>query len=449
MVLAIPAEHLARALEICEEEDCDATAIGNFTDSGRLRIEYDGTVHADLDLAFMHEGIPEWERQARLVLPELHDPEFPPEIDLAKALLGLLSDFNIASKEWIIRQYDHEVQAGSVGKPLVGPHQDGPADAAVLAPKLGSQRGITLANGLNPRYSRIDPAAMAECALDEAMRNTVAVGGDPEFTAILDNYCWGNCKKEEQLGALVHASFALRDLALAYHTPFVSGKDSLNNEFNAGDRTISIPGCILVTALSVIPDISRTITSDLKTVGNALVIVGQTKRELGGSVYWKHRGELGASVPRVDATYGKAVLDSVYRAIQSKAVVACHDLSEGGLGVTAAEMVIGGHVGAKIDLDRVPVHEVTQPEEILFSESQSRFLLEVPPNRLADLRANLEGVDFEVIGEVMTGTDLVITHGEEAVVNLGLDELVYAFKHPLDLDRTMTSDDPPNAKGGG
>ena len=448
MVLAIPAEHLDRALEICEAEDCDATAIGRFTDSGRLRIEYDGTVHADLDLAFMHDGIPEWERQARLALPELHDPDLPPEIDIAQALLGLLSDFNIASKEWIIRQYDHEVQAGSAGKPLVGVRQDGPADAAVLAPKLGSQRGITIASGLNPRYSRIDPAAMAECALDEAMRNTVAAGGDPEFTAILDNYCWGNCKKEEQLGGLVHASFALRDLALAYHTPFVSGKDSLNNEFNAGDRTITIPGCILVTALSVIPDVSRTITSDFKATGNTLVIVGRTKRELGGSVYWKHRSELGASVPRVDATYGKAVLDGVYRAIQAKAVVACHDLSEGGLGVAAAEMVIGGRLGARIDLDRVPVDGVTRPEEILFSESQSRFLLEVPPDRLEDLRANLEGVDFEVIGEVESGTHLRVTQGETTVVSLAIDALVHAFKHPLDLDRTMTAEDGPLDSGG-
>jgi phosphoribosylformylglycinamidine synthase len=295
-----------------------------------------------------------------------------------------------------------------------------------------------LANGLNPRYSRIDPAAMAECALDEAMRNIVAVGGDPEFTAILDNYCWGNCRKEEQLGALVHASFALRDLALAYHTPFVSGKDSLNNEFNAGDRTIAVPGCILISAISVIPDVSRTITSDLKAARNTLVLVGMTKRELGGSVYWKNRGELGACVPRVDAEYGKAVLDAVYRAIQSKAVVACHDLSEGGLGAAAAEMAIGGRAGVDIDLAKASTDGVSLPEEILFSESQSRFLLEVPPERMDDLRANLRGVDFAEIGAVTTDETMRITNDGTTVASIPVAALVHAFKHPLDLDHTMT-----------
>jgi phosphoribosylformylglycinamidine synthase len=438
MVLSIPPDNLERALQICEEEDSEATAIGTFNDTGRLVIRYDGTQHADLDLSFMHDGIPEWERTARYVPPTV-TPFTPGEdYDIRASLLAILSDFNVASKEWIIRQYDHEVQAGSAGKPLVGVKEDGPADAAVIAPKLGSSRGVVLANGLNPRYSRIDPAAMAECALDEAMRNIVAVGGDPEYTAILDNYCWGNCRKEEQLGGLVHASFALRDLALAYHTPFVSGKDSLNNEFNAGDRTIAIPGCILISAISVIPDVSRTITSDLKSPGNRIVLVGMTKNELGGSVYLKTYGELGCDVPRVDAKYGKAVLDAVYRAIQSKAVVACHDLSEGGLGAAAAEMAIGGRAGLDIDVDKVPLETYTRTDTLLFSESQSRFLLEVPPERMDDLRANLAGVDFADIGVVTASDTMRILGGEKTIAEIPIDELVHAFKHPLDLDHTMT-----------
>ncbi|MEE2888756.1 MAG: phosphoribosylformylglycinamidine synthase subunit PurL [Planctomycetota bacterium] len=438
MVLAIPAEHVARALEICEEEDSEAVTIGTFNDTGRLVIRYQGTVHADLDLAFMHDGIPAWERQATYTPAQLADPELAAETDCRQALLAVLSDFNVASKEWIIRQYDHEVQANSAGKPLVGVCEDGPADAAVLAPKLGSNRGVVLSNGLIPRYSKIDPAAMAECALDEAMRNLVAAGGDPEYTAILDNYCWGNCRKPEQLGGLVHASFALRDLALAYHTPFVSGKDSLNNEFNVGDRTIAIPGCILVSAMSVIPDVRRTMTTDLKRAGNQLVLVGRTRRELGGSVYWKTRGELGACVPRVDASYGKSILDGVYRAIQSKSVTAAHDLSEGGLGVTVAEMCIGGRLGADIDLDAVITDGVQRAEEILFSESQSRFLLEVPADRMADLEVNLHGLDFSTIGSVTEVDRLCVSQGGATVLSAEVDDLVHAFKHPLDLDGTMT-----------
>ncbi len=441
MVLTIPPEHLEQALQICQEEDCETTVLGTFNDSGHLKVNYDGQLHADLQLEFMHQGLPKLERQAVYEAPSLQDPELPAEENLSQAVLQVLSDLNVASKEWIIRQYDHEVQAGSVGKPLVGLHGDGPADAAVLAPKLGSDRGLVLGHGLNPRYSRIDPAAMAECALDEAMRNIVAAGGDPEYTAILDNYCWGNTDKPEQLGALVRASYALRDLALAYHTPFVSGKDSLNNEFRDGDRNISIPGCILVSAMSVIPDVKRSLSTDLKQAGNALVLVGLTKRELGGSVYWQLQGKLGASVPRVNAEYGKRILDAVYRAIQAKAVVSCHDLSEGGLAAAAAEMMIGGRLGAELRLDQVPQEGLQRPEEILFSESQCRFLLEVPQDRMADLQANLAGVDFATIGAVSEKPELLL-QGPNLQVAIGLDALSYAFKHPLDLDHTMTEAKP-------
>ncbi|MHC4077238.1 MAG: phosphoribosylformylglycinamidine synthase subunit PurL [Planctomycetota bacterium] len=447
MVLAIPPANLQRALAICAEEDCEATVIGAFNDSGQLVIKYDGVVRGDLDLRFLHEGLPEFTREATFKAPDLEDPELAPERDLRGALLAALADPNIASKEWIIRQYDHEVQAASARKPLCGTKRDGPADAAVLAPKLDSRRGIVLANGLNPRYGRIDPAAMAECALDEAMRNIVAAGGDPEYTAVLDNYCWGNTDRPEQLGALVRASFALRDLALAYHTPFVSGKDSLNNEFRDGDRTSAVPGCILITAMSVIADVTRTLTSDLRATGNLLVLVGTTRRELGGSVYWKQKGELGASVPRVDAEHGKAVLDAVHRAIEAHCVVAAHDLSEGGLAVAAAEMAMAGRLGVTIDLDRVPRKGVTRPEEILFSESQSRLLLEVPGDRLDDLMLNLEGLledgAFAVIGEVQAAPEMVATSTGNELLRVGLDDLLRAFKQPLDLDGTLVAEGSP------
>ncbi|MEZ5965900.1 MAG: AIR synthase-related protein [Planctomycetota bacterium] len=318
----------------------------------------------------------------------------------------------------------------------------------MLAPKLGSRRGLVLACGLNPRYSKIDPAAMAECALDEAMRNLVAAGGDPENTAVLDNYCWGNTGREDQLGGLVRASFALRDLALVLRTPFVSGKDSLNNEFRDGERTIAIPGCILVTALSVIPDVARTLTTDLKRAGNLLVLVGSTKRELGGSAYWKALGHLGASVPRVDAAQAKKNLDMVARAIAARAVRSAHDLSEGGLLVAAAEMAIGGRLGFELDLAAVPTSgmpgEATaadaalRPDEVAFSESQSRFLLEVEPDRLEDLRVNLFEVPWAVVGRVTNERTLVIQRQGHDLARVDLDAAVAAWKQPLDLDGTLT-----------
>jgi len=437
MVVAVPEHKLERLLQVCREEACEATVLGHFTDHQRLVVKFAGTVHADLDLHFLHKGLPVRTREAVYAPPRLDEPALPPEPDCAKALLAVLSDHAVCSKEWIVRQYDHEVQAASAGKPLCGLREDGPSDAAVLAPKLGSRRGIVLSNGLNPRYSKIDPAAMAECSLDEAMRNNVAAGGDPDYTAVLDNYCWGDTRDPQALGELVRATEALCATALAYRTPFVSGKDSLHNEFRAGDRTIRIPGCILVTALSVIPDVARTLTSDSKQAGSLLVLVGITKDELGGSVFYKTKGQLGRNVPRVDAERGRDVLRGCSRAISARCVLSAHDLSEGGLAVAVAEMSIGGKLGASIDLAKVPTQGKLQDHQVLFSESQSRLLLEVAPDRLADLKANLHEVPFAVIGEVTNQPELVFHRAGEPVAKVPLGAAERAWKQPLDLDGTL------------
>ncbi len=206
MVLAVPPAKVDRLLAVCAAEACEATVLGTFSDDNRLVVKYGDTVHADLDLAFVHDGLPRRVLEARYEPPRLAEPELPPETDHTAALLAVLADYGVCSKEWIVRQYDHEVQAASAGKPLCGVHDDGPADAAVLAPKPDSHRGLVLANGLNPRYSRIDPASMAECALDEALRNVVAAGGDPDYTVVLDNYCWGNTRDAQCLAELVRAA---------------------------------------------------------------------------------------------------------------------------------------------------------------------------------------------------------------------------------------------------
>ncbi|MCC6781794.1 MAG: phosphoribosylformylglycinamidine synthase subunit PurL [Planctomycetes bacterium] len=441
MVMSVPQAKLERLLALCAEEDVEAAVLGRFDDSGRLVLRHGDTLHGELDLEFLHEGLPVYERKATWQPRALRDPVLADETDCAGALLRVLADPNVASKEWIVRQYDHEVQAGSAGKPFVGPRADGPADGSVLAPKLGSTRGFVVSSGLNPRYSRIDPAAMAECAIDEALRNVVACGGDPEFTAILDNYCWASCKRPDRLGELVRATRALCEVALQYRTPFVSGKDSLNNEFKDGERTIAIPGCILVTALSVVPDVTRTITSAPRHDDAWLYLVGVTKRELGGSVYWKTRGALGASVPRVDKVVGKHTLDAVHRAIKARAVSACHDLSEGGLAAAAAEMMIAGRVGLALDLDLVRAEGALRTEELLFSESQSRFLCEVPRDRAADFEANLHQTPFARLGAFdRRSQDFAVSRGGREILRVPMAELLRAWKGTLDLDGSLTED---------
>ncbi|MCB9877111.1 MAG: phosphoribosylformylglycinamidine synthase subunit PurL [Planctomycetes bacterium] len=440
MVLAVPPAKLDELLQLCEAEACEAVVLGTFRDDNRLIVRHQDVVHADLDLHFLHDGLPKRVLEASYKAPAHREPTLPPEQDHGAALLKVLGDFGVCSKEWIVRQYDHEVQAASAGKPLCGVREDGPADAAVLAPKLGSLRGVVLANGLNPRYSKIDPAAMAECALDEAMRNVVATGGDPDYTVVLDNYCWGNTRDPQCLGELVRATEALCALATTYRTPFVSGKDSLHNEFRTTARTIRIPGCILVTAMSVIADVRLTLTSDLKGDGNQLVLVGTTKDELGGSVYYKSKGELGRNAPRVDPERAKATLHAVHRALQARCAVSAHDLSEGGVAAAVAEMAIGGRLGAAIDLAAMPTDGPLDPTRRMFSESQSRFLLEVPPDRLPDLRANLGDVPFAVIGQVTAAPTLRFADGARELATVAVADAERAWKAPLDLDGTLTQE---------
>ena len=263
---------------------------------------------------------------------------------------------NVCSKEWIIRQYDHEVQAGSVIKPLVGVVNDGPSDAAVLRPVLTSRRGIVVACGMNPCYGDLDPYWMAAAAIDEAVRNCVAVGADPRRIAILDNFCWGNTDRPETLGSLVRAAMACYDMATVLGTPFISGKDSLNNEFRpeGAAEPIAIPPSLLISAIGQVDDVSRCVTMDLKEPGNLLYLVGLTRDELGGSHFHIVQSQSGGEVPQLDPQSARKTFAAVHRAIHAGLVRACHDLSEGGLAVAAAEMAFAGGLGAIIDIQDMP-----------------------------------------------------------------------------------------------
>jgi len=241
MVLSVPRKNLKRFMSLCKREDVEATVIGRFTGKKRFTVKYEGKMVADLDMKFLHSGLPKNPRPAIWDRPEHPEPQFECPKDLTKWLVRVLGSYNVASKEWVIRQYDHEVQGASVLKPLQGAENDGPGDAAVVAPVLGSRRGIAVSNGIATRYGDIDPYWMAASAIDEAMRNLVAVGGNPDRCALLDNFVWGNPDKPDRLGDLVRASRACHDVAVELGTPFISGKDSFNNEFAHGDGTIAVP----------------------------------------------------------------------------------------------------------------------------------------------------------------------------------------------------------------
>ncbi|HEY3226543.1 MAG TPA: phosphoribosylformylglycinamidine synthase subunit PurL, partial [Planctomycetota bacterium] len=372
MVLAVPPEHVARLLKVFAAEDVEASVIGSFTGTRELVLRYSGHEVARLGMEFLHHGLPREPRVATWAEPKLSDPRPPEKKDYREDLLKILGSWNVCSKEWIIRQYDHEVQGGSAIKPLTGVADDGPSDAAVLRPRLGSHRGLALGCGMNPRYGDLDPYQMAANAIDEALRNVVAVGGDPTRTAILDNFSWGNPNDPETLGALVRAAQACYDLAKAYGTPFISGKDSLNNEFRTGGKTVRVPHSLLISALAIVHDARRCVTMDLKEPGNFVWLLGPTRMELGGSHYMLVNGLAGGKVPTVDPVIGPKILAAVARAISEGLVRACHDLSEGGLAAGAAEMAFAGGFGLNMFLEQAPVKLLTGETALLFSETPSR-----------------------------------------------------------------------------
>ena len=432
MVFAVDPEKYAEFEALAESEGVECTDIGEFTGNGKLELFYGEDQVCDLDVDFLHNGRPAAHMNSVFQKPQEATEPGSVEASPGELLRQILSSPNVASKEWVIRQYDHEVQGRSIIKPLQGLDSDGPGDGVVFTPRYDSLRGIAVGCGMNPCYGDIDPYRMAVSAIDEAVRNIVACGGNPERTAILDNFCWGNTDRPETLGSLVEASRGCYDAAMALGTPFVSGKDSLNNEFRTGDGTLSIPPSLLISSLAVVEDISCSVTMDLKSPGNCLVLVGATRSEMGGSHFAKFTG-CGGEVPLLPPE-AAAIHRAMHQAIQSRLVRSCHDLCEGGLAVAAAEMAFSGGVGAVIRLDSVP-GEARDESELLFSESNCRYLVEVTPENLDEFLACFDGLPIAQVGETGATEVLEVTGQDgKTVLSESLAELKSAWKEPLIFD---------------
>ncbi len=453
MVLAVPPHELPKLRALCEAEDvllCDLGAFGHgAADDPQLELRWHGQTVGELPMGFVHDGLPMPTREATLPTkpraeaqpkPRIADPH---DLHLGDALRDLLGHPNIASKHWIIRQYDHEVQGASVVKPLVGPLQIGPSDASVVRPKLDSHRGLAIGCGLAPHLSEkattrglasdADSYQATLHALDEAVRNVVCVGGDPARTAVLDNFCWPSCDDPAQLGSVVLAAEACHDAALAYGTPFVSGKDSLSNQFTSSDgRLITIPPTMLITAMAIVPDTRRCVTMDAKAPGHRLLLIGDTDDRLGGSHLLNVRpgliDQVDPRVPRVDLDAGPRHARLVARLIAAGHVAAAHDASDGGLLVAAAEMAFAGGIGLDLDLAAVGP---ASPLAAAFAESPSRYLLAVPESAAdaVEQACGAAGVACSWIGGFAEHAQLRVPG---AGVDVALDTLVDAWRRPLD-----------------
>ena len=433
MVLAVPPASWKQFSEVMQAEGVEATAIGTFTGTGRLVVTSGGAPVADLDTTFLHKGAPIRTLQSAWQPPSADgNPHQLADHDATSALLSLLADPVIATKEGVVRRFDHEVQGRTVGKPFVGPLDIGPADAAVLRPVANERGGVALGNGINPRYGELDPYAMALLAIDEALRNVVAVGGDPDRTAILDNFCWGNPNLPDRLGTLVKACQGCHDAAVAFGTPFVSGKDSLFNEYRTPDgETRAIPGTLLISAMSIVPDLARAVSMPFKRAGSVLFLLGSTNDDLDGSCYWRQRGVLGTRAPRVDLPTARETFRALHRAMAELEVLACHDLSDGGLAVAAAEMALAAGLGCLLDIDLVPGAAGLPTDAVLFGESPSRFLVEVAPEHAEAFELEMERVPCERIGVVTADSRFRVGRGATVFLDCSVDDLRAAFLTPI------------------
>lgn len=426
MVLAVPFEHMDAFAALCRRHDAEFCDIGSFRDDGQLCVRMQGEVVLDLPMAFVHGGLPRKRLKAMVKegrVEETKKREAGPSPSVeggaespAELLLGILASSAVSSREEVVRRYDHEVQGGTVVKPFGGPGGDAPADAAVLKPQgTEGSWGIALSNALRPDYGEKDPYRAAVAAVDEAVRNAVAAGADPERIAILDNFCMGDPNDPLVMGSLLELARGLRDAALSYRTPIVSGKDSFYNEYLGPDgRRHAVPPSLLVSALGFVPDTACACTTYLKRAGNPLWLVG---------IFNPLLQDEGVPLPHSETPQIYALF---HQALMAGEVVSAHDLSEGGLGAALAEMCIGGRSGAQIDTEALGA----DPLRVLIGETCGCLVAEVALDREAAFARRMEAVHGAAvrIGTVSSTGMLAVRHGKQTILELAEAQMRAAWK---------------------
>jgi len=438
MTLSVPKEKWNKFKSLMDSREVEATIIGKFTDSGKCLVSHNGKIIMDIDMDFLHDGLPT-KFLTTTYNPIKHEElNIPQEKNLNQTLLKILSRLNITSFSFISQQYDYVVQANSVLPPLQGRGRVN-AETSAIRPNLNSQKGVVMSQGLYPSYSDIDTYHMAASSIDTAIRNAVAAGADPNYLAILDNFCWCSADDPERLGALKRAAQACYDYAVSYGTPFISGKDSMFNDFNGYDEkgkpiSISIPPTLLISSIGVIKDINKVVSLDLKKANDLIYILGETKDELGASEYFAMQGEkvgkkyIGNKVPKVDAKKNKKLYDLFFKAVQSDLISSSISIGRGGIAVALAKTTIGGKLGIQVDLKHIPGN-VSRDDYILYSESQGRILVSIDPKNKNKFENNFKNVTYGLVGKVTKNQVFeVIGLENKKIINLKVDEIEKAYK---------------------
>jgi len=438
MTVVVDPEKLDKFLKLAKRRGVESTVVGKFIGNGKFHALYKDKTVAYLDMKFLHEGAPQMKLKAVWSKPVHEELNIKCPSDLTELLKIVLGRLNTCSKEYVVRQYDHEVQGGSVVKPLTGLKNDGPSDAAIIRPLLDSMEGVVVSHGICPRYSDIDTYNMAACAMDEAVRNYVAVGGSLEHAAALDNFCWCDPIKSEKaldgefkLAQLVRACQSLYDCTTYYKIPLISGKDSMKNDYTIGDVKISIPPTLLVSVIGKINDSKKAVTMDVKKEGDTVYILGLTKNELGGSEYYAIHNKIGNNAPTVDLERQLKLYKALNKAMEQGLVSSCHDCSDGGLGVALAESAFAGELGMNIYLKKIPVDNVNRNDSILFSESQGRFVITVKPENVKRFEEIMKQNAFANIGTVTKNEFIVNGLDGKTCIKSDIKELKDAWQKTL------------------
>ncbi|MEI6221530.1 MAG: AIR synthase-related protein [bacterium] len=437
MTLSVKKDKIDQLLDLLRMRGSEATIIGEFTNSGKCVVLYNDQKILDIDLNFLHDGLPEKHLKTTYEKKQFTEPNIPIIDNCTSPLLEMLSRPNIASHAFISHQYDHEVQAGSVLKPLQGKGEVN-AQATITRPVLDSNKGVVLSQGLYPKYSDINPYNMAASSIDTAIRNAIAAGGSLKHLAILDNFCWCDSTDPYRLGQLKEAAKACYDYAVAFGTPFISGKDSMFNDFKGFDETgnpvkISIPPTLLISSIGVVADSRKAVSLDVKLPGDLVYVLGETKEELGGSEYFAGVANtpdaVGTIVPTVNAIKAKSLYTALEQAIQQELVASAQSITIGGLGIALAKKAIGGQLGMEIDLSFLNKSEsLARNDFALFSETQSRIVVTIAPQDKEKFEILMQGQNIALIGTVSEDKEFVIRgFNGNPIVETTIEKLTDAY----------------------
>ncbi|MBI4363530.1 MAG: phosphoribosylformylglycinamidine synthase [Candidatus Doudnabacteria bacterium] len=438
MTLAVPKNKWQPLQKLLARRGVEATVIGQFTNSGKCLVKYKNQTVLDLDMEFLHNGLPTKNLKSKPVKHQNPEPPLQHIKNFTETLKSVLGRLNIASSDFVASQYDHEVQAGSALKPLQGAGKVN-GDVSVVRPVLNSKKAVILSHGINPTYSDIDTYHTAAAAIDTAIRNAVAAGADLSHFALLDNFCWCSSNEPERLYQLKQAVKACFDYAVAYETPFISGKDSMFNDFTGFDEKgqpikISVPPTLLITGIGVIEDAIKVVSLDAKFANDLVYILGETFDELGASEYYAllseqmKRNFTGNKVPKVNALKNKKLYQDLQKCIEADLVASSISVSRGGLATALAKKAIGGRLGISISLENLPGN-VQRDDQALFSESQGRILVTVDPKNREEFETMMAGNSFSLIGKITADKTIRIKGlSGKTMVNLEVSEAEKAYK---------------------